>query len=325
MRFVRVVLTGLLITLAANAQAAGLKFLEIPADSGGPAIKAAMWSPCAQPAESVQLGPFALPAVRDCPIAGDSLPLVILSHGFKGTYFGHHDTAETLADAGFVVVALNHPGDTTANTDPAQNLNALVDRPTDVKRVIDFMLDVSPDARRIDPNRIGFFGFSRGGYTGLVLAGANPDLGVLRKRCPPAKPLCDAPRLQTPPTPLAHDPRIRAFVIADPLAEVFTGKESLKAVAAPIQLWSSEDGGDGVWPQDIAAVADNLPAKPDFRLVANAGHFAFLAQCPAELLKVLPPELCTDKTGFDRAAFHTELNREALAFLRQHLVEAAQP
>jgi hypothetical protein len=31
------------------------------------------------------------------------------------------------------------------------------------------------------------------------------------------------------------------------------------------------------------------------------------------------PFLCTDPSGFDRAAFHTELNAQMLAFFRRNL------
>ena len=41
----------------------------------------------------------------------DKLPLIVISHGQDGWFGGHHDTAEALADAGFVVAAINHPGD----------------------------------------------------------------------------------------------------------------------------------------------------------------------------------------------------------------------
>jgi predicted dienelactone hydrolase len=37
------------------------------------------------------------------------------------------------------------------------------------------MLADWPDAGRIDSGRIGLFGFSVGGYTGLVVIGGNPD------------------------------------------------------------------------------------------------------------------------------------------------------
>lgn len=42
-------------------------------------------------------------------VNGDKLPLVVVSHGRGGDSVGLHDTAEALADAGFVVAAINHP------------------------------------------------------------------------------------------------------------------------------------------------------------------------------------------------------------------------
>lgn len=50
-------------------------------------------------------------------------------------------------------------------------------------------------------------------------------------------------------------------------------------------------------------------------------HFDFLAPCPAELIKTAPT-ICTDRSGFDRAAFHREFNAEVLAFFRKHLADA---
>ena len=47
-----------------------------------------------------------------CPVEGEHLPLVVVSHGYHGWYGNLHDVAETLADAGFVVAAINHPADT---------------------------------------------------------------------------------------------------------------------------------------------------------------------------------------------------------------------
>ena len=71
-----------------------------------------VWTPCAEPAQEIKIGPYVLAGRRDCPIVGDKLPLVVISHGHGGSFLGHHDLAEALADAGFVVAAINHPGDT---------------------------------------------------------------------------------------------------------------------------------------------------------------------------------------------------------------------
>jgi predicted dienelactone hydrolase len=89
-------------------------------------------------------------------------------------------------------------------------------------------------------------------------------------------------------------------------------------VKAPVQLWASERGGDDVTPESVAAVERNLPAKHEYYVVPNSGHFAFLTICPPALAKSRP-ELCTDAPGFDRAAFHQQFNADVLAFFRARL------
>jgi hypothetical protein len=73
---------------------------------------------------------------------------------------GHHDTAETLADAGFVVAAINHPGDNAFDASRTDDLSVLIERPSDIKRLIDFMLGAWPETTKIDRERIGVFGSS---------------------------------------------------------------------------------------------------------------------------------------------------------------------
>src|SRR6516225_12466120 len=91
---------------ATLAQAAGFRFIEVPADADGPALKGAMWYPCSEPPGEIDLGNIVLPGVNDCPISGDKLPLVVVSHGRGGSFILLHDTAEALADAGFIVAAI---------------------------------------------------------------------------------------------------------------------------------------------------------------------------------------------------------------------------
>jgi predicted dienelactone hydrolase len=300
-------------------QGAGLQTVQIPADDAGPAIKAIVWSPCAAPPEPLTFGPYVIPGVRNCPIVGDKLPLIVISHGHTGEYFGHHDIAEALADAGFVVAALNHPGDTHSDKSRAGDISVLVERPTDVKRLIDFLLGPALQASRIDPQRIGFFGFSRGGYTGLVLAGGNPDFLNAKVPCPSLfAPLCwEIEFKKVPTTPLTHDARIKAFVIADPL-NYFPTTESLKDVRTPIQLWSSELGGDGVVPETVTALEGALPQKPELHIVSGAAHFAFLAPCADEMVRSIS-EICVDGAGFDRVAFHKDFDEKVLEFFKSRL------
>ncbi len=171
------------------AQAAGFRFMDVPADSDGPALKGAIWYPCAAPPGEVDLGKIMLPGVKDCPLLGDQLPLIVVSHGRGSSFVMHHDTDEVLADAGLIVVAVNHPGDTAFDLSHSGELSVMVERPTDIRRAIDFMLGGSPVAASIDPERSGFFGFSRGVFgskTTPPVAGLWPVLpptGPLRRKC----------------------------------------------------------------------------------------------------------------------------------------------
>ncbi|RBP16825.1 putative dienelactone hydrolase [Roseiarcus fermentans] len=312
-----VVLLGVAVDLP-GAQAAGLRSLTVPADAQGPEIHALLWTPCGAPAQAITLGPFTVPGVRDCPAVDQPLALIVVSHGHGGTYLAHHDTAEALADAGFSVVALNHPGDTALDMSRAGDLSVLETRPTDVERLLDFLLGPDFHAVGIDPRRIGFFGFSRGGYTGLVLVGADPDFRHATAPCPdPQAPLCAQMQRSAAPPALTHDPRIKALVIADPL-NLFPTSASLRKVTAPLQLWGSQYGGDGVLPQSVVALADDLPQRPEVHIVQGAAHFAFLTPCDARLTQRLP-ELCIDAAGFDRQRFHSQFNQAVVAFFRDHL------
>ena len=300
------------IFVATAAQAAGVGELEIPADANGPAIHALVWTPCTTPPKDIRLeGPLIVPGVKDCPISGEKLPLIVISHGAGGSFTDHHDLAEVLADSGFVVVALTHPHD-SAPLDKSW----LVERPIDVKRLLDYVLRSSPAAAKIDPRRVGFFGYSRGGYTGLILAGAVPDYPILVKVWLPIAIWVfqnDAATHQP-----GNDPRFKAFVLADPLT-VFPDKDGLRKVTAPIQFWSSQSGGPGVLPEKIAAVATDVPARSELHRVLNSTHMSFLMPCSPSELKVAPAELCADPPGFDRAAFHKEFAAQVLAFFRKYL------
>jgi predicted dienelactone hydrolase len=304
---------------------AGLRFIEVPPDNNGPRLEGAMWYPCSEPPGEISLDKITamfditMIGAKDSPIVGDKLPLVVVSHGRGSDFVLHHDTAETLADAGFIVAAINHPGDTFLDMSRSSDLSVMVERPTDIKRLIDFILGASPAAAKIDPKRLGFFGFSRGGFTGLVLIGANADWTSDSDFCPQSSfHWCEQIRRnEFPARSLAHETRIKAAVIVDPLT-VFLTVGSFAAVKVPVQLWASERGGDGVSLESVAAVDRSLPRKHEYHVVPNAGHFAFLIPCPPALAKKLP-DLCTDAPGFDRAAFHNQFNTDVLAFFRQHL------
>ncbi|WP_228747522.1 prolyl oligopeptidase family serine peptidase [Bradyrhizobium sp. BR 10289] len=264
-----------------------------------------------------------MPGVVNCPIDGKGLPLIVVSHGRRGSFLAHSDTATALADAGFVVAAINHPGDTAKDAGRTDAFSVLIERPQDMRRLTDFMLGVWKEAPVLDPQRIGLFGFSRGAYTGLVVIGGNPDFGALAGLCEKtgaSTPKCVAVREGRAPTEApVHDPRIKAAIIADPpLIEGLFTRERLAEVTIPMLLWRSALGGDGVVPEAIDELVPALSVRPDYRIAPNSSHFSFVRPCPPQLAEAAPV-LCTDPPGFDRRAFHAEFNAAAVTFFRTQL------
>jgi predicted dienelactone hydrolase len=289
-------------------------------------LAGAIWYPCPGEPEKVPLGDlavaadFGLMAVKDCPLTGAKLPLVIFSHGRGGWFGQHHDTAEALADAGFIVAAINHPGDTANDSSRRDTLSVWVSRPADMVRLLDFMLHDWKDRTAIDPARIGFFGFSSGGYAGLVLAGATPDMQRFAAQCTDKVGTCEELHNGAILPSLPRDTRIKAAVLADAAMTTAFTQESLAAIKIPLQFWRSQRGGPGVGDgSGDARVAGILPGKPEIHLVP-AGHYAFLAPCSEQLAKAVP-RICTDNPpGFDRAAFHRDFNAGVIRFFRERFV-----
>lgn len=273
-------------------------------DGVQPAIEVGIWSP---------------PEVTKTP-----RPLIIISHGNGGDFRNHHDTAEALAKAGFVVAALTHTGDNWRDQSQATDM---VDRTRQISVLIDYMLEQWEGRAGIDAQRVGAFGFSSGGFTVLAAAGGNPDMTRLVDHCRVNPTFYDcrlagqhpASKTGTPNgLSLPHDRRIKALVVAAPALGFTFTREGLIGVTQPVQLWQA--GSDHVLPSPFYAepVRDALPRRPEYILVDGADHFDFMPPCSPELA-AFAPVICTPTPGFDRAAFHNRLNREITRFFKANL------
>jgi len=323
----KIVLLVLLTGICGIAFAAGFQRIEIPSAGDDPAIRAMVWSPCATASKSVQLGPYLIQDIENCEVSGELLPLIVVSHGQGGSSLGHHDTAEALADAGFVVVTFNQPGDAFDDDSMAQQLGIFESRPHDVSRVISFMLQDWPSRRHLDGESIGVFGFSRGGYTALALAGAVPSFSASAERlCGNwwsfTTALCRQIKRKGAHLAPQADPRIRAIVVADPLNLFDTA--GLRQVRIPVQLWASEHGGEGVALAHVEAIRSALPQAPEYHVAKGAGHFVYLAPCPAAL-KASAPRICEDPQGVDRSAWHQTMDAAITRFFQKNLPSGVRP
>ena len=303
----------------------GFQQVEVP-DPGGKSLTAAVWYPTDGRPWPGLLGLNVQNVARDSRVVGRDLPLVVISHGSGGGPSSHMDTALALAQAGFVVIAPMHTGDNYADQSSVGGPKWLIDRARHIPATVDFMLKTWPSHDQIGPGRIGIFGFSSGGFTGLTSIGGRPDLKRIAAHCMRSPEL--ACRLWKPgsaplpgPESFAHDPRIKAAVIAAPGFGFTLAPNGLSEVTAPVQLWSGEADVNVPYATNTALVREALRANVEYHSVPGAGHVAFLTPCSW----IGPAVLCRDAKGFDRRAFHRQLNAEVVRFFQAKLGGASRP
>ena len=291
-----------------------------------------VWYPASADPVPTRLKLFTQRVAPDGPVQGRDLPLVVMSHGTGGDFAGHYDTALALAQAGFVVAALTHPGD---NVNDHSRTTDLKLRVRGLKRLIDYMTSEWP-LRAVDIRRIGAFGFSAGGFTVLATAGGRPRLSRIGAHCAAHPDFYDCGLMRRPPALVtlfgglaslgwpAPDAGIRAAVIAAPALGFTFGRDGLAGVRAPVQLWRAEQ--DAVLPHPFyaEAVRAALPRSPEMHVVPGAGHYDFLAPCSAAL-RAAVPVICTSAPGFDRSAFHARFDAEVVRFFQATLAPASPP
>jgi predicted dienelactone hydrolase len=240
-------------------------------------------------------------AAADSPFAaGGKRPVILLSHGFGGSarimgWFGLR-----LAADGYVVVGVDHPGNTSMGSMTVPGTVLMWLRADDMRLALQ-MTEADPAiGPHLDLSRIGAAGFSAGGFTALLLAGAraqperfaafcarNPDDGVCR---PQAEfPLTAAVRAATLRDPSLAPyvamagadhavPGLRAVVVMAPAIVQGIDPRSLGELSIPVAVVAG-DADDVAPPATNAVVVARLVPGARLSAVHGAAHDAFLAPC----------------------------------------------
>ncbi len=323
--------TAALLFSASHAQATGFKFeqLDFP---GTKALDVGIWYPSDTAPPDEPNTPFGLALAIDAPVSKPNGALIVISHGFSGWYAGHAKLAVALADAGFIVAAPSHMGNTWSDMSSSVDKWS-VDRPAQISRVLDHLLNTDVLKSHINPEHVGIYGFSAGGYTALNLIGGRPDFNRATQACAanPTEFVCekgwldqmlDAGLADLPAESWGKDARIKAAAIAAPGFGFAYTSETLSEVTAPMQLWSAEFDHSVPAETNTEWLMAQLPSTPDYRVVKNANHFAFLLMPCREAFRQEDPQeyevVCSDAEGFDRLAFHIQMRSEVIDFFNQH-------
>lgn len=146
------------------------------------------------PTEAAGAADPAAEALPDAPPApgATSLPTVLFSHGSCGSPIQSTNLTAGFARRGYLVAAMEHPGNTFLDPDcpdPLELARAFAERPDDVRATLDWLLaeSASPGsflAGRVDPERVGLTGHSFGGQTTVRVAAVDPRFAAAMPLAP---------------------------------------------------------------------------------------------------------------------------------------------
>ncbi len=274
-------------------------------------------------------------AVSNTTLSSGPRPLILLSHGSGSRAVAMAWIATTLAQAGYLVAAPDHPGTTSGDSTPEETPK-IWERTDDISTIITSLTSDPELLKSVDAKRIGILGFSLGGSTALELVGGRANLDAYVQYCvdyaasmdcqwfaggkgfkndePISVPTLDLRSVDKARFEQSnHDARIRTAVLVDPGLEVAFTKDSLAAIDIPLTFINL--GSVGHIP--VSVLSDQLAkdvAKASYAQVDDADHFSFLPVCKpgaTDFLKSVGEidPICEPAGPRDRADIHEELKR----------------
>jgi predicted dienelactone hydrolase len=284
---------------------AGCRALELIDPVQGARAPLHVLYPTRADTRSETFGPYPLAVAHDAPVAGERLLLVAISHGNGGTPWTYRGLAAHLAQSGFAVLMIEHPGNSRSDNSLADTPANLGNRPRHLRLALDAAFADPTLAPHIQLGRAAAIGHSIGGYTALAAAGGRPL--ALPNQTPDGA---------AHPVPVDTDPRLSALVLLAPALPWLMDPGALREVRVPLLVRTAEL--DGLAPPSfVERVLGNLPSGTplDYRVVPGAGHFAFQTPFPPEMVRPdFPPS--QDPPGFDRASYQAVLHEQVHRFLR---------
>lgn len=268
--------------------------------------------------------------IPNADIPNKKFPLLLVSHGTGGNRFSLTWFAEKMVKEGYIVVAVDHYGNTSFNKIPREFVKWW-ERAIDIQYVLSQVLKDKKLGAHIDTSKIGGVGFSLGGYTQIALAGGYVDRDHNQKQgeLPPEFPkgeetidfATDSLIVNSYKTyaKQVKDGRLKAFfVMAPAIGFGFHSKTQTETVTAPIFIVAGK--GDTNTP--IAANAEVyhklLPTSELHLFNEHVDHYVFLNEGTAFGKQILP-QLTVDHPTVDRKEIHKQTFNLAVSFFKKHL------
>lgn len=344
-------LTAALLCLATAARAAhpvGERHLETTNPTAAlrdadhrATVRVTVWYPAAEGAEerSLDLGPPGEPmfyvgeAAPDAAFADTKRrPVILFSHGYGGTARMMGWFTTVLAQQGYVVIAVDHPGNNTPDKMTVAGATLVWDRPGDLEAALATAKADPVIGPHLDVRRLGVAGYATGGLTALVAAGArvdikrfqafctaHPDDGVCRPQQEfpvtqdQAMAALATPELAAEAARAGEDHAIRGVRAVFAIAPAFVqalDPASMAAMNTPVAIILGEADPIAAPHSNGGAAARAIP-RAQLRALPGVGHYDFLSICsPAARAREVP--LC--QNTLPQGPTHFEALQMALNF-----------
>jgi predicted dienelactone hydrolase len=289
----------------------GVRALQVPDATQGVSLPVWVLYPTATSARPLAIHDYPLELAEDAPplpATSGRRRVVVVSHGNTASPFSLRDVSIDLVRAGFVVVLVEHVGNSRSDKSLTGTVANLENRPRHVRLALDALLADGVLGSLVDGSVVGGLGLSIGAYTVLAAAGGRASTG------PYDKPVGPPRRLE-----ITADPRLGPLVLLCPATPWFRDPGSLAAVRGPVLMRTG--GQDTLTPEFHAQIVrQNLqPGRlVDDVVVPKAGHFSFLSPFPPAMIR---PDFAPahDPEGFDRRAYAPILHGDVRAFFERTL------
>jgi predicted dienelactone hydrolase len=232
-------------------------------------------------------------------------PLVLFSHGFRGTAVQSITFTEFLASHGYVVAAMDHSGNTLTDffSDDKKVSEVAMERPNDVFFAYQQVLKASATpggflSGMVDETRVGMSGHSFGGYTALMISGGQVNVNDAVAACAagtPADIFCDYvvywPAGAT--VKFEHEiPGLKGTVALAPGGSAAFGPAGLAGVTVPVVMFSGTL--DDTCPVDIEIepMYQGLPAPKAEGVLESASHMSYTNVCNIPLSDQFIKDYC---------------------------------